>query len=88
MKPNRRFHVLLTVYVAMATELRKVPQFRKNPITKSCRNAAPSRTFYRHNANVNEAQTMPFLFWMPMIVMCGLWRAAEADVSALVLPQR
>ena len=20
---------------------------------------------------------MPFLFWMPMIVMCGLWRAAK-----------
>ncbi len=24
---------------------------------------------------------MPFLFWMPMIVMCGLWRAAEADAK-------
>jgi hypothetical protein len=22
---------------------------------------------------------MPFLFWMPMIVMCGLWRAAEVQ---------
>ena len=26
---------------------------------------------------------MPFLFWMPMIVMCGLWRAAEQDARAL-----
>jgi hypothetical protein len=26
---------------------------------------------------------MPFLFWMPMIVMCGLWRAAEANTRAL-----
>ena len=26
---------------------------------------------------------MPFLFWMPMIVMCGLWRAAEDDAKAL-----
>ena len=24
---------------------------------------------------------MPFLFWMPMIVMCGLWRAAEEDTG-------
>jgi hypothetical protein len=24
---------------------------------------------------------MPFLFWMPMIVMCGLWRAAEDDAK-------
>ena len=27
---------------------------------------------------------MPFLFWMPMIVMCGLWRAAEEDTRALL----
>jgi hypothetical protein len=26
---------------------------------------------------------MPFLFWMPMIVMCGFWRAAEDDARAL-----
>ena len=26
---------------------------------------------------------MPFLFLMPMIVMCGLWRAAEDDARAL-----
>jgi hypothetical protein len=26
---------------------------------------------------------MPFLFWMPMIVMCGMWRAAEEDTRAL-----
>ena len=25
---------------------------------------------------------MPFLFWIPMIVMCGLWRAAEDDAKA------
>jgi len=31
---------------------------------------------------------MPFLFWMPMIVMCGLWRAAEEDTRALLPPQR
>jgi hypothetical protein len=30
---------------------------------------------------------MPFLFWMPMIVMCGLWRAAEEDAKALFPPQ-
>jgi hypothetical protein len=30
---------------------------------------------------------MPFLFWMPMIVMCGLWRAAEEDAKAL-FPRR
>jgi len=29
---------------------------------------------------------MPFLFWMPMIVMCGLWRAAEEDARTLFLP--
>jgi hypothetical protein len=27
---------------------------------------------------------MPFLFWMPMIVMCGLWRAVEEDARALL----
>lgn len=27
---------------------------------------------------------MPFLFWMPMIVMCGLWRAAEEDARTLL----
>ena len=31
---------------------------------------------------------MPFLFWMPMIVMCGLWRAAEQDAQALLPPHR
>jgi hypothetical protein len=31
---------------------------------------------------------MPFLFWMPMIVMCGLWRAAEQDAQAVFLPPR
>jgi hypothetical protein len=30
--------------------------------------------------STNEAD-MPFLFWMPMIVMCGLWRAAEEDAK-------
>jgi hypothetical protein len=25
---------------------------------------------------------MPFLFWIPMIVMCGLWQAAEDDAKA------
>lgn len=30
---------------------------------------------------------MPFLFWMPMIVMCGLWRAAEADAQPLFRTQ-
>jgi hypothetical protein len=32
--------------------------------------------------NASEAN-MPFLFWMPMIVMCGLRRAAEEDARAL-----
>jgi len=30
-----------------------------------------------------DEANMPFLFWMPMIVMCGLWRAVEADTQAL-----
>jgi hypothetical protein len=34
------------------------------------------------NHSDNEAN-MPFLFWMPMIVMCGLWRAAEEDAKTL-----
>jgi hypothetical protein len=32
--------------------------------------------------NQTEAN-MPFLFWMPMIVMCGMWRAAEEDAKIL-----
>ena len=35
-----------------------------------------------------DEANMPFLFWMPMIVMCGLWRAAEEDARALLPPQR
>ena len=31
---------------------------------------------------------MPFLFWMPMIVMCGLWRAAEEDAKAFFPTQQ
>ena len=27
---------------------------------------------------------MPFLFWMPMIVMLGMWNAAEDDSRALL----
>ena len=27
---------------------------------------------------------MPFLFWMPMIVFAGLWRAAEDDARAFL----
>ena len=29
---------------------------------------------------------MPFLFWMPLIVMCGLWKAAEDDAQAMFKP--
>jgi hypothetical protein len=35
-----------------------------------------------------DEDNMPFLFWMPMIVMCGLWRAAEEDARALIPTQR
>jgi len=35
-----------------------------------------------------EDNVMPFLFWMPMIVMCGLWRAAEEDARSLLPPQQ
>jgi hypothetical protein len=24
---------------------------------------------------------MPFLFWMPMLVMCGLWQVMEDDLK-------
>jgi hypothetical protein len=41
---------------------------------------------FRHETT--EDNFMPFLFWMPMIVMCGLWRAAEADTQALFPPQQ
>jgi len=29
---------------------------------------------------------MPFLFWMPMIVFAGFWRAAEDDARRLMAP--
>jgi hypothetical protein len=61
--------------------------FHHGPITKSCRNAASPRTLYRHEPTRNEAN-MPFLFWMPMIVMCGLWRATEQDAQTLFPPHR
>jgi hypothetical protein len=35
----------------------------------------------------NEAN-MPFLFWMPLIVMRGLWQAAEADAQMLFNPYK
>jgi hypothetical protein len=37
--------------------------------------------------NNRDEDDMPFLFWMPMIVMCGLWRAAEEDARTLFPPQ-
>lgn len=30
---------------------------------------------------------MPFLFWMPLIVLAGMWRAAEEDTK-IFLPVR
>jgi hypothetical protein len=36
--------------------------------------------------NKPKEANMPFLFWMPMIVMCGLWRAAEDDARTLFSP--
>jgi hypothetical protein len=27
--------------------------------------------------------SMPFLFWMPMLVMCGLWQVMEDDSTRL-----
>ncbi len=88
MKQNRCFHALLTVKVAVVTALQKVRQTREKPITIFCRNAASPRTLFATTQNVNEAQTMPFLFWMPMIVMCGLWRAVEDDARTLFPSQR
>jgi hypothetical protein len=26
---------------------------------------------------------MPFLLWMPMVVMCGLWQVREDDIKDL-----
>jgi hypothetical protein len=34
-----------------------------------------------HETKKQTETNMPFLFWMPMIVMCGLWRAAEDDAK-------
>jgi hypothetical protein len=34
-----------------------------------------------HETHANNEAVMPFLLWMPMIVMCGLWRAAEEDAK-------
>ena len=56
------------------------------PITKSCRNAVAFAALSRHETT--EDNVMPFLFWMPMIVMCGLWRAAEEDARSLLPPQQ
>jgi hypothetical protein len=57
-----------------------------HPITKSCRNAIAFAALSRRDTT--EDNLMPFLFWMPMIVMCGLWRAAEKDTRALFPPQQ
>jgi len=45
-----------------------------------------ARTLSRRETT--DEANMPFLFWMPMIVMCGLWRAAEEDARALLPPQQ
>jgi hypothetical protein len=82
-KPGRRVHALLTVNVAMATELRKVPQFRDKSDHEMLSQRGIASNVLLPRRNINEAQTMPFLFWMPMIVMCGLWRAAEEDARVL-----
>ena len=51
-------------------------------MTKSCRNAVACAALSRHETT--EDNLMPFLFWMPMIVMCGLWRAAQEDAQSLI----
>jgi hypothetical protein len=45
-----------------------------------------ARTLSRRETT--EDNLMPFLFWMPMIVMCGLWRAAQEDAQSLIPTQR
>jgi len=57
-----------------------------HPITKSCRNAVAFPALSRRETT--EDNLMPFLFWMPMIVMCGLWRAAQEDAQSLIHTQR
>ena len=57
-----------------------------SPITKTCRNAALPRTLSR--TKQRDEVNMPFLLWMPMIVMCGLWRAAEEDAKLLFPKQQ
>jgi hypothetical protein len=57
-----------------------------HPITKSCRNAVAFAALSRRETT--EDNLMPFLFWMPMIVMCGLWRAAQEDAESLIPTQR
>jgi hypothetical protein len=57
-----------------------------HPITKSCRNAVAFAALSRRETT--EDNLMPFLFWMPMIVMCGLWRAAQEDAQSLIPPPR
>ena len=60
------------------------------PAVIRSRNAVATRSLAQtlSRRETTKDNLMPFLFWMPMIVMCGLWRAAEADTQALFPPQQ
>jgi hypothetical protein len=53
-----------------------------------CGNAMASRALSSHEkqrwGTNREATTMPLLFWMPMILMCGLWDIAEENTRAMM----
>jgi hypothetical protein len=80
-KTGRGALFLPSLEIAMTLDPKGSAPTHSPPITKTCRNATSSRTLSRHENHRDEAN-MPFLFWMPMIVMCGLWRAAAEDTQA------
>jgi hypothetical protein len=72
----------------IAPEIRAQENVPSRPHLSRSRNPVAtrpaSRTLFR--CETTDEANMPFLFWMPMIVMCGLWRAAEEDTRALFPP--
>jgi hypothetical protein len=41
-------------------------------------------TSRNNNDNRNARRPMPFLLWMPMIIMSGMWEIAEENTRAIL----
>ena len=71
--------ILQILWLRLGRRTRRNRRFHR-VVSASSRNSVATPSARRcHAAKQHNEANMPFLFWMPMIVMRGLWRAAEDD---------